>query len=232
MGYDSPDGARPISESCEAQNENNAAYVADNASRIGGLLTTARTSSFLQGDDDAQTADAANAWSRSLEETIDGVTESDIPVIVMHDVPRFDHPVPQCIIRRGEGCDMDSEEASEYRRAAYEVELSAAEASPLAFAWDPFDVLCDEDVCFAKHADDVLYRDRDHLSDAGAGFVAVDLVPVAASWFTDSRREACNRKLEFSRHRRGLSRPTVHRSRLTTRDVQWPERRDGSCYRQ
>ena len=81
---------------------------------------------------------------------------------------------------------MDSEEASDYRRAAYEAELSATEVSPLAFAWDPFDVLCDEDVCFAQYGDDVLYRDRDHLSDAGAGFVAVDLVPAAVSWFTSS----------------------------------------------
>ena len=187
VGYASPDGMRSISGDCERQNEINAEYIADNATRIGGILTTARTSSYLQSDDETETAAATGAWSRSLGETIEGATRLDIPVIVMNDVPRFDHPVPQCTIRLGEGCDIDREEASEYRQAAYGAELAATEVSPQARAWDPFEVLCGDGVCFVQDGDEVLYRDRDHLSDAGASFVAADLVPVAVSWFTDSR---------------------------------------------
>ena len=138
--------------------------------RVGAVVMTSRATSLINHDDPALTAAASEAWAEGARATVAGLNAAGIPVLVMLDVPRFERRVPECTIRRSD-CDADRSDVEAFRSPAADAEISAVSSLPLAAAWDPFDVLCDEARCRATDGGVVLYRDTDHLSEAGAKFL-------------------------------------------------------------
>jgi hypothetical protein len=171
--YRPPEGARPLDEDCRAENRARAEHVNDNRSDIAGIVVTGRATSYVRHGDEDLTARAAHAWMHALREDLAFLSNANVPVLLMHDVPRFDHQVPLCLIRRRHGCNMGRAEATEYRSAVADAERAAVAllARASVTVWDPFTSLCDSRTCFATHDREVLYRDTDHLSSAGAAFL-------------------------------------------------------------
>jgi hypothetical protein len=108
-----------------------------------------------------------------MRDTVRGLTDAGLRVMVVLDVPRFERRVPECTIRRSD-CDVSLADATGFRAAVADAEVAAVAslATPAAAtAWDPFDVLCDDRRCPGVADGVVRYRDTDHLSEAGAAFV-------------------------------------------------------------
>jgi len=116
------------------------------------------------------------AWG--LEETLRQVGSRNRSVCAVLTVPSYKHPVPYALAmayRRhvdAESLVLSRTEALEQYRDA-ERELRLAEQRGLLRIADPKDVLCRTDKCVLRSADgSPLYRDRTHLSLAGARFVS------------------------------------------------------------
>lgn len=183
VGYRAPAGNPSFDTPCVRENEVNSLYLLRNASSIGGVVTTSRASSFIGAD-----ADALTAWRVALTNTLSSLSDAGIPVALMHDVPHFELPVPQCVIRKGaDSCGIEAGAAVAAREPVKQVEQSAiAEVGGTAAAWDPFGTLCTADRCEVVSGDLVLYRDGTHLSKAGALLLAHDLVPWLVAVFDPS----------------------------------------------
>jgi hypothetical protein len=176
VGYESPDGSGELSEGCEKENQVRNQYLIDNADRIETVLITGRATSYVNRPDAADADAASAAWEKSFAATLDDLVGAGIDPVVMHDVPRFRFDVPQCLIRKSATeCAVAVDEAFAYRAPAMRAEGAAA-ATVGVVAWDPFERLCSSGVCFTNDGEDVLYRDIDHLSEAGAQFITLGLL--------------------------------------------------------
>ena len=174
-----PAGDRRLKEGCIRENQLDAAYIAEHAADIGGVVTTARASTFVgTGASDS----ARQVWAHALARTLSTVADAGPRVVLLHDVPRFNKPVAQCAIRKSaQECGVDTSDARSARQPVFDAEQAAvAQSNGKVLTWDPFDVLCDTTRCNAVVDGVVLFRDRAHLSKAGALYVGDRLVP----WLT------------------------------------------------
>ena len=65
------------------------------------------------------------------------------------------------------------------RHSGYRTAVRAAlRQYPTVQVFDPFEHLCDQDLCWAARGTTILYRDTDHLSLQGSQFIAGKLAPV------------------------------------------------------
>ena len=80
-------------------------------------------------------------------------------------LPYFKH---SCWISRQDYLD----EHQEYRDLVHAI----LKDYPSVLIFDPAQYLCDDQTCFAKNGDELLYGDRNHLTAAGADFLAEYLV--------------------------------------------------------
>ncbi len=184
VGYQPPEGDRRLDAACERENTHAAALLHHQAAHIGGIVTTNRSSGII-GEASQQ---ALDRWATALGDTLARIESDGTPVVLMHDVPHFSQPVAQCVIRKGtSGCDIATDEARRDRQPVMDAETKAVLQSGVPVAtWDPFDALCDDDVCHAVSEGEVLFRDRTHLSKAGAMHLATTLVP----WLVATLRAA------------------------------------------
>ena len=184
VGYAAPIGATALDGACVRENRLDAQYLASGVASIGGIVTTSRASSFIG---EGQPVIARDLWSASLRSTLAPLVDKGLPVFVMHDVPHFAQRVPECVIRLGESrCAVDVAEARDARQPVVDAELAAVGGlGSMVMTWDPFPALCDESTCQVVADGEVLYRDRTHLSRAGARHLGRTLVPVLSAFFSD-----------------------------------------------
>ncbi len=151
---------------CAARNEMRVDHLVEHAADVDVVVMTARTTSMFAP---TASAEIRADWTAALRRTMDRLTAAGTPVVFVLDVPRFDRPVPECLLRLGDSeCSVERVRAVEYRAPVQEVVENAAAENPLVTVVDPFDVLCDADRCTPGTDDDVWYRDADHLSVAGS----------------------------------------------------------------
>jgi hypothetical protein len=117
-------------------------------------------------------------FKTALEQTIEDLERSGKKVIVMGDVPDIGIDVPTCIARsrmfmgRSRTCDVEARvvaKALDYSNGTIS-EIAAARGDVCTFF--PQSVLCEADRCASAIDGTVLYYDNQHLSGAGAIFLA------------------------------------------------------------
>lgn len=187
VGYSPPAGAEGFDPLCVQENQVRYDHIVDPAADIGAVITTGRSTSIVRQDASAGTAAAAAQWERALAGTLEGIAAAGVPVLVVSDVPRFELSVPECTIRRDD-CAVDVDDARDFRAPVADAERGAASNVAGVRVWDPFEVLCGPVSCAATRGSVVLYRDTDHLSEAGARDVAPAMIEQLELLLADVRR--------------------------------------------
>ena len=125
-------------------------------------------------------------FSRGLRETLRATAAPSRAVCVVLDVPTFKYDVPTALgVARQRGISEDflkltrAEALRQYRGP--ENAIRALERQGVLRFVDPKDLLCGGDSCKFESGGNLLYWDTDHLSWAGAQFVA----PVIDGCFRD-----------------------------------------------
>jgi peptidoglycan/LPS O-acetylase OafA/YrhL len=125
-------------------------------------------------------------FSRGLRETLRATAARDRAVCVVLDVPTFKYDVPTALgVARRRGISEDflkltrAEALEQYREP--ENDVRALSRQGVLHFVDPKDLLCDRDSCKFESGGNLLYWDTNHLSWAGARFVA----PVIDGCFRD-----------------------------------------------
>jgi peptidoglycan/LPS O-acetylase OafA/YrhL len=125
----------------------------------------------------ASVTPAASKFTRGLQETLRQTGSNRRSVCIVLDVPMYDYDLPYALgIARKRGIAEDFMKVSraqaleEYR--APERDIRALEQRGMLRAVDPKDLLCRADSCAFEADGNLLYRDGDHLSSAGAQFVS------------------------------------------------------------
>lgn len=160
-GFTEGSGQRVVSEACRSENVYRVQELAAEPPTV--LVISGRYSSYLQPGPGLSESQASLAAGLSdLAHELDRTT-----VAVIKDVPRFPHDVPLCLLRRTD-CDMPRADAESDRRPQVEA-FDSLSGLPNVLTWDPMEHLCTSQICRGQANDGtVLYRDRDHLSRAGA----------------------------------------------------------------
>jgi peptidoglycan/LPS O-acetylase OafA/YrhL len=142
-------------------------------------------------------ADAApddSNFKRGLRETLREAGSSHRSLCVVLDVPQFKYDLPVALgVARKRGSSEDflklSRAQAQERFSGPERDIRAlAQEDPMLKVVDPKDLLCRADSCIFESGGQLLYGDRDHVSSAGAQFIASaldgcfrDIAPAAAS---------------------------------------------------
>jgi peptidoglycan/LPS O-acetylase OafA/YrhL len=116
-------------------------------------------------------------FSRGLRETLRQTGSANRSVCVVLDVPSFQYNVPNAVgVARKRRISEDflrpsrTQALAQYREP--ERDIRAFEQRGMLRSVDPKDLLCPEDSCIYESGGNLLYRDADHLSSAGAKFVS------------------------------------------------------------
>lgn len=118
---------------------------------------------------DAPPAPALDVLEAGVRRTVDLLTGLGLKVLVLGPVPEQRYRAPWCVARRSaQTCSVSREEQLAYRADVMKALATAIDGNSLARIADPFEQLCDSEVCPAQINGIVLYRDDDHLSAAGA----------------------------------------------------------------
>lgn len=107
-------------------------------------------------------ADSVPHLRRGLERTLRRLRATGARVIVIKDLPRSPHDVPDCVSRepsRLERCAFRREQPAE---RAFDAQSAAAVDG--AHAVDPAPVVCPRDVCPAVMGNALVYRDDNHFT--------------------------------------------------------------------
>ncbi len=177
VDYQPPPGAPPIAAGCAEENRIRMDYILENADSIDGVLVTSRSDRLMYNPDGSEIPGARQRWEEAVRSTTEPVAAAGIPVLQMLDVPTFEHAVPQCLVRIGEGCDISLSEAESARAPASDAEIAALDGIAGAQTWDPLPTLCRDGTCRVEVHGDILYTDTNHLSEAGSLYLAGDLTP-------------------------------------------------------
>lgn len=123
-------------------------------------------------------ADGLKAQVRSL-------ADRGIKVVVIAPVPEQRFEAPLCLARKTvTHCSIARERTEQHRRVALGA-VSVVEAwAPEVRLWDPAPALCGEGRCLVERDGAVIYRDNDHLSAAGARWLAPHF-SASAAWLAD-----------------------------------------------
>jgi peptidoglycan/LPS O-acetylase OafA/YrhL len=104
-----------------------------------------------------------------LRETLSMAQNFGLKVLVIAPVPYFALPVPLCLSHHTrDDCSADRILLERARQPLLHVLKQIVPEFKNARIWDPFDVLCNEQMCAPAHAGLVLYSDANHLSIDGS----------------------------------------------------------------
>lgn len=133
-------------------------------------------------------------FERSLARDLRRLLEADREVILVLQVPELDflpqrclhqRPIERVLAKREATCGVPRM-AVERRQASYRAAISrvvSALADPDLHVVDPMDALCDGRDCHAMIDGKSMYRDSDHLSEAGSLYVWEKIRPRALRTF-------------------------------------------------
>ena len=116
--------------------------------------------------------------AEGMDETLTVIGRSGARVLVIGSTPHFDHSVPACVARLGaQVCRVARARHEAQTRTAQEILVAVVSRHPHARLWDPAAHFCDASFCVASRAGVTLFRDREHLSRAGAESASAALAP-------------------------------------------------------
>jgi peptidoglycan/LPS O-acetylase OafA/YrhL len=111
--------------------------------------------------------------ARALANLVREIDMRGLKVILVAQAPNGPTVSPDCVGLRGEAaCVLDRVEAEQVRTSQLTVFGAIARDTPDVAVLDPFETLCDRTICPAVVAGVIAYRDRGHLSRAGAMLLA------------------------------------------------------------
>jgi hypothetical protein len=111
----------------------------------------------------------------TLADTLRGLADIGVAVVVLAPSPDMPFEVPACLVRREESvCNLDRA-VGERQRAAVLSMFREQVRAPRGWLVDPFAALCDSTLCPALRSGRVIYSDSHHLTVAGS----MSLLPVA-----------------------------------------------------
>ena len=120
-------------------------------------------------------------FKRGLRETLRATSSINRSVCIVLDVPQFKYDLPFALgVARKRGIEEDflkltRAEAQEHFSGPENDIRALVQQQPMAQYVDPKDLLCRKDSCLFESGGELLYGDRDHLSWAGAQFIASSL---------------------------------------------------------
>lgn len=136
----------------------NAAVAAE--ARASSSLTTVVLAARWSSRDD---------WESDLARAVAGLRANGLAVVLFAEVPAFERPVPDCLMRRGwSACDVPLERTRALHADVMRKLAKIAGTDGGVRVWDPTATLCGPSTCPATDGKEVLYRDRHHLTLAGA----------------------------------------------------------------
>ncbi len=159
----------------------------DHRAEIAAVIWTARSDYYFPGDSIAQsvntgesvigTADhpvndvpgASALWREGIHSLASDLSVAGVPFVLVHSSPEL-HGWPSDCLASGtpDSCAAPRSELDPYRAAALAAENAALAGVPLTAAIDPYSILCDLKACPVVSGRDVLYRDDNHFTPAGA----------------------------------------------------------------
>jgi hypothetical protein len=127
---------------------------------------------------DAADGGGVRALGKELDVALDSLNALDIQALLIGPTPSFDHSAPECIARR-------TEEYCRLARSRFNVEndsivrtlLGVVARHPGDRFFDPTPTFCDNSWCYPSRNGSLLFRDKDHLSRAGAESARRRLTP-------------------------------------------------------
>jgi peptidoglycan/LPS O-acetylase OafA/YrhL len=110
-----------------------------------------------------------------LESSVEALQKTGKKVIIFTDVPELPF-FPKMCVSRPLACHLPRAAVDKRQRAFRGIIADITRTHPDVVVFDPTDVFCDEDECFAARGGVVLYSDSHHLSNRGADAVVAKLL--------------------------------------------------------
>jgi peptidoglycan/LPS O-acetylase OafA/YrhL len=154
---------------------------------LAAVIWTARSDYYFPGDSIAQSvnageavvgtadhpvnalADAAAIWRDGIHSLATALSTAGVPLVLVHSSPELHGWPSDCLAAGTPGsCAARRSELDPYRAPSLAAETAALADVPLTAAIDPYTILCDATLCPVVRGRDVLYRDDNHFTPAGA----------------------------------------------------------------
>jgi peptidoglycan/LPS O-acetylase OafA/YrhL len=122
------------------------------------------------------------AIKKSLEKTLILFKRKGKEIIWIHNVPELNFNIKSCLPERPSYlkthlfCSRSKKEAFNEIISSRETIEEIMRKNKDVKTIDPFSILCDQNNCFAKVENKILYRDKDHLSFEGSLFIAPKII--------------------------------------------------------
>jgi peptidoglycan/LPS O-acetylase OafA/YrhL len=121
------------------------------------------------GDSLSEWTVSAASWRTGTHRSVEALTQSHIPVLIVQDVFRPDFNVPKCLARkawsvlwRSSTCTFNRDNS--LNEAAIRSEREAVAGVKQAAVFDPNSIICHTAVCPSMIGKTVLYKDSNHLT--------------------------------------------------------------------
>lgn len=118
-------------------------------------------------------------FESALDETLRQLSHSKKRIIIIENVPTLSFPPKDCVDRPlriastlRQPCSMPKTEVLNDQKEYRQIIERASSKYPNVIVFDPLPALCDSQLCFGKIDDEMLYRDKNHLTEAGVRRVA------------------------------------------------------------
>lgn len=126
-------------------------------------------------------ADYPAIFSKGLRDTLEILTKRGKRIIFVHQIPELNFAPKSCSVRPfsllgAHACRMQRALVDERQKPYREAVKSILGDFPDIKVFDPMSYLCDKTYCYAVINDKMMYRDRQHISNAGAEYLSNELI--------------------------------------------------------
>ncbi len=126
---------------------------------------------------------SARDWADDLDVLVAHIRKQGLDVLIIADVPGYEHLVPECIVRRGpDACARPRSEVDAERAASAAALRAIAAGSDRVTIWDPIEHVCDARTCRSIRDGVVMQSDKQHLSVEAARRLAPALAAHVAEF--------------------------------------------------
>jgi hypothetical protein len=152
---------------------------------FGGMNRERVTGQVIVSQTHLEWKDRWQIYENGLRETLRRVTAAGRDVLFVLDIPELGFDPKRCfterpfeLIAKRDPCAV-SRRAYDERAARYKATVRAVLSEfPMVRVYDPTEDFCDKEWCWAMRDGILLYRDADHLNDAGSAFIAARMAPL------------------------------------------------------
>lgn len=153
---------------------------------VGLTAVLDRPNGVFQLLDHPEITDRTKIWEFAMRKTVDAFVQVNKKVIFLIDNPEIDFDPRSCFQNRPlpfmhqprTPCAIRTSKYLEHNKEYRRIVFSVLKDYPTVKVFDAPAYLCDETWCWVRQGGNILYRDKDHLSQAGADLLARELIKV------------------------------------------------------